>query len=417
MPTASPRCRLTLGALLIALAGCSVVGPPSLKHTRLSYNEVIKTTSEEEMLLNIVRLRYTDTPSSLQITNIAAQFELIKSLGITPFYVATGVSAPATGTSLLPYGSVSGADRPTFSLTPLDDSDFVRRLFTPLSLEGTIYLARTTWPIQTVFRLYLENLNWVPNGELASGPTPTQPPEYREFLTGIAALQTLQSRGRARFSAEERLEPVGGPIPADTIDADSVVRAAKDGFELTPDPGGRTWRVMRRVPHYVLYLDPVALDSPEVATFTRIFRLKPGLSKYDVSVDQLTPFPSAYPPEGVDQVDLETRSLLQALFFVSHGVEIPREHAQRRLARTTLGGDGQPFDWHDMMDGLFRVRQDSARPKNAHVAVPYKGYWFYLDEGDQDSKVTFALLMELARLELPGRKGREPILTLPLGGR
>jgi hypothetical protein len=254
---------------------------------------------------------------------------------------------------------------------------------------------------------------------LASGPTPTQPPEYREFLTGIAALQTLQSRGRARFSAEERLEPVGGPIPADTIDADSVVRAAKDGFELTPDPGGRTWRVMRRVPHYVLYLDPVALDSPEVATFTRIFRLKPGLSKYDVSVDQLTPFPSAYPPEGVDQVDLETRSLLQALFFVSHAVELPAEHVQRGIARVTRNANGQPFDWNEVMRGLFRIKHKSGaeRPGNAQVAVPYKGYWFYIDETDQDTKVTFTLLMELARLELPGRKGREPILTLPLGGR
>jgi hypothetical protein len=76
----------------------------------------------------------------------------------------------ATGASVMPYGSVSGADRPTFSLTPLDDGEFARKLFTPLSLEGAVYLARTTWPIQTVFRLYLENLNWVPNGELASGP-------------------------------------------------------------------------------------------------------------------------------------------------------------------------------------------------------------------------------------------------------
>jgi hypothetical protein len=188
-------------------------------------------------------------------------------------------------------------------------------------------------------------------------------------------------------------------------------------LELTPDPGGKTWSVMRRTTRYVLHLDPAALDLPEVAAFTRIFRLKRGLAKYDVSVDQLNPFPSTYPPDGVDQVDLETRSLLQALFFVSHGVEIPPEHTQRRLARTTLGADGQPFDWRDVMDGLFRVEQSAARPKNAQVAVPYKGYWFYLDEADQDSKVTFALLMELARLELPGRKGREPILTLPLGGR
>jgi hypothetical protein len=371
------------------------------------------------MLLNIVRLRYSDTPSSLQVTNIAAQFELIKSLGLTPFFVAAGTDAPNTSARVLPYGSISGADRPTFSLTPLDDSEFARRLFTPLTLEGAVYLARTTWPIQTVFRLYLENLNWVSNGESASGPTPEQPPEFREFLTGISALQTLQDRGQARFSSEERLDPVGGSLPAESITAESVVRAAKEGFELGPGPDGRTWAVQRRTPHYVLHLDPSALDSPEVAAFTRIFRLKRGLTKYEVTVDQLTPFPSTYPAQGVEQIDLETRSLLQAMFFISHGVEVPPEHAQRGFVRTTLDTGGGPFDWHAVTGGLFRVKHKSGaeRPESAHVAVPYKGYWFYIDEADQDTKVTFALLMELARLEIPGRKGREPILTLPLGGR
>jgi hypothetical protein len=414
---ASWRCLALLAATL--LAGCSVIGPPSLKQSRLQYNDVIKTTSEEEMLLNIVRLRYTDTPSSLQITNIAAQFELIKTLGLTPFFVAAGTAAANTSASVLPYGAVSGADRPTFSLTPLDDGEFARRLFTPLSLEGTVYLARTTWPIQTVFRLYLENLNWVPNGETASGPTPRQPPEYRDFLTGVAALQSLQTEGKARFSMEERLEPVGGPVPAETITADSVVRAAKEGFELTPDVGGKTWSVMRKTPHFILYIDPAALDSREMLTFAQIFRLKRGLSKYDVSVDQLTPFPSTYPAEGVEQIDLETRSLLQALFFVAHGVEVPAEHAQRGIARVTMGAAGEPFDWGEVLAGLFDVKhkQGSQRPAGAYVAVPYKDYWFYIDETDQDTKTTFALLMELARLELPGRKGREPILTLPLGGR
>lgn len=409
--------RRTLALCAVAwLAGCSVIGPPNLKQSRLSYNEVIKTTSEEEMLLNIVRLRYTDTPSSLQITNIAAQFELIKSLGLVPFYVSTGITAPATGASVLPYGSVTGADRPTFSLTPMDDGEFARKLFTPLSLEGAVYLARTTWPIQTVFRLYLENLNWVPNGETASGPTPAHAPVYREFMTGIAALQSLQSRGRIRFSMEERFEPVGGAVPANTVDADSIVRAAKEGFTLVPDEEGAAWRVLRSTQQAVMHVDPAAFDSPELRTFLRTFHLKPGLAKYDVSVDELTPFPSTYPAEGVPQIDLETRALLQALFFVSHAVEVPPEHARRGLARTTLAADGTPFDWKEMMDGLFAVRHSAERPRTAHVAVPYKGYWFYIDEADHDTKVTFSLLIELARLELPGAKSRGPILTLPLGG-
>ena len=204
-PSRSAGSRERCSAVLLA-TGCSVIGPRSLKQSRLQYNEVVKVTSEEEMLLNIVRLRYVDTPSSLQISNIAAQFELLNSLQLTPFFVASGAEPNRTFTSVLPQASIGGADRPTFSLTPLDESEFAKKLFTPLALDGVIYLVKTTWPISTVFRLYLENLNWVPNAQLASGPTPRVAPPHSEFLEGINALQVLQDRAQIVFALEDRSE-------------------------------------------------------------------------------------------------------------------------------------------------------------------------------------------------------------------
>jgi hypothetical protein len=38
-----------------------------------------------------------------------------------------------------------------------------------------------------------------------------------------------------------------------------------------------------------------------------------------------------------------------------------------------------------------------------------------VDEADQDSKSTFSLLVELSRLELTGKSGPGPQLTLPIG--
>ena len=57
----------------LLVAGCTSFGPWALQRSRLQYNEVVKTTTEEQLLLNIVRLRYTDTPSSLAVSAIAAQ--------------------------------------------------------------------------------------------------------------------------------------------------------------------------------------------------------------------------------------------------------------------------------------------------------------------------------------------------------
>ena len=158
---------LTLCCLLIL--GCGF-GPRSLVQTRLPYNEAVKQTSEEQFLLNIVRLRYTSTPSSLGIANIADQQELASGLQALPFFVAGGGDAGGYRADVLPQATLSRASRPTLSYTPLDDEEFTRRLFTPISLTGAFYLSKTTWPISTVFRLYLENLNWVSNAETASGP-------------------------------------------------------------------------------------------------------------------------------------------------------------------------------------------------------------------------------------------------------
>jgi hypothetical protein len=121
---------------------------------------------------------------------------------------------------------------------------------------------------------------------------------------------------------------------------------------------------------------------------------------------------------GLESLDLETRSLLQVLFFVAHGIDVPQEHINCGVAPVTRDYDGSHFDWQQVMGGLFRIHslKSKKRPDCAHVAVQYKGYWFYIDERDRESKSTFALLLEVSRLELESAKAQGPILTLPLGG-
>ena len=108
-------------------------------------------------------------------------------------YQAYGHASHLAGDEV--HAGIAYADRPTLSLVPIDDTEFTRKLFTPLTLDGVVYLVRTTWPIATVFRLYLENLNWVPNAELASGPTPRNAPDFADFLRGVTALQELFDGG------------------------------------------------------------------------------------------------------------------------------------------------------------------------------------------------------------------------------
>jgi len=421
MVTRGHRPTPILSALLVTmlLTGCSSFGPSTLQKTRLQYNEVVKTTTEQQLLLNVVRLRYTDTPSSLAVSSIAAQFEVSKNFGLTPFFVASGAEIAKSYAAVLPQLGIAGADRPTFSLTPLDDQEFTRKLFTTLPLDGLIYLAKTTWPISTVFRLYLENLNWVSNAQTASGRTPKTPPVFQDFLRGVQALQVLQDRGQMVFSVEERQDAQSGSLPIESVAGRDIIEAVKNGYEYRHDETGRGWILYKKTQQPILLIDPQAVDSTEMREIVRAFKLRPGVTKFPLTQETFNPFPSTYPTEGVVGIDLETRSLLQALYYVSHGVEVPEEHVTNRLATVTRDSSGQPFDWKFVMGDLFRVYSTKSDkwPANAHVAVPYKGYWFYIDQTDQETKSTFSLLLELSRLEVLGKPGSGPLLTLPLSGK
>jgi hypothetical protein len=417
--TTAWRCLCICVPLLLS-GGCSF-GPRALPHDRIRYNEAVKTSGEEQLLLNIVRLRYTDTPSSLSVTSLADQYELVRNLGLTPFFTSAAAGQAFGGYrgAVLPQVGLTGTTRPTLTYTPQDDQDFTRRLFTPISLESVASLSKTTWPTATVFRLWLENMNWVSNAETASGPTPRDSPEYAEFLTGIQALQRLADRKLAAIFIDEQDDPVGDELPPEKITAEAVVRAAQAGFEYRKEKSGN-WRVVRKKQQPILRIADAAKNDPDFQTVCRIFRLDPKQTSFDLTTAKLDPFLKDAPKNGLGTLDLETRSLLQVLFFVAQGVDVPPMHVQSGEAPLTFGADGQMFDWQQVLGGLFKVCWATGKhpPATAHVAVQYKGYWFYIDERDRDTKATFALLMELSRLQLSTDKsGNAPVLTLPLGGR
>jgi hypothetical protein len=417
------RPKTTRRAVLLAMSsamagiasGCSL-GPRSLLNSRLSYNDAVKTTSEQQLLLNIVRLRYTDTPSSLAISSIADQQELIAGLGLVPFFTAAGAgNVGSYRNSLLPSAQVSGTSRPTLSYTPLDDEEFTRRLFSPISLEGVAYLSKTTWPISTVFRLYLENINWVSNAETASGPTPEQPPEFASFLAGVLALQRLQDRSRITLYTEEREDAIVRVSSNENIGT-LAIEAVKSGLDVKSNSDEILLVRKRKQP--VLRADESLYDDEDWHVFCHAFGLNPTLRTFDLTSDKLDPYFKDTPASGLEILDLESRSLLQVLFFVAHGVDVPPEHIACRIVPSTVGNGGSGFDWQQVLGGLFRVQyvKSKHRPDCAHIAIQYNGYWFYIDARDRETKATFALLLEVSRLELESTKTRAPILTLPLGG-
>jgi hypothetical protein len=402
------------------LSGCAF-GPRVLECSHGRYNEAVKQVDEEQLLLNIVRMRYNDSPMRLDVSSIAAQYEWTAGAEARPFFVAPNPSNSnvifKTFTAILPDVTATTATRPTVSLTPLDDPETIRSLFTPSTLDGIIFLSETSYPVSTVFRLFVEYLNRLPNAVTASGPPREIVPAYREFQRVTQLLQILQDQGDIRFLREEKIAELGSPLPAAGVTATALVEAAKNGLEYR-QRADNTWVLVRRDRRLVLKVNPMTVGSPEVQELTHLLRLRPGQLSYEVTVGGTEePFPRSEPPEEAAAVNIFPRSLVQALFYLSHGVVVPPEHVACGIVKPTLEPDGSVFDWQQVTAGLFTVHsfKQHCRPEHAAVAVKYRDYWFYIDDRDSDSKITFLLTMTMTRVNLLGVRKGGPALTLPVG--
>ena len=56
--------------------GCISIGPHAMKQEWLKYNNVISNIEDQQNLLNLVKLRYNDSPKMLAVTNINSQLLL-----------------------------------------------------------------------------------------------------------------------------------------------------------------------------------------------------------------------------------------------------------------------------------------------------------------------------------------------------
>jgi hypothetical protein len=404
------------GALPLFASGCAF-GPKALEMSHGRYYEAVRQVREEEFLRNIVHLRYTETPLTLNVDSIAAQYELGATAEARPFFIAPNPSNSnvifKTFTSILPDASISGANRPTLTLDPADDSEAVRQFLTPITGETLIFLIQSGWPVSTIVRLYVQRANGVPNAVASAGPQRAVALDFARFLRGAEIIQICQDRELITAHTEDRVRVVGEPLPPE-----AVVEATKNGLDVRQGPDGK-WTLVKQERHVVLDVTPGDGGSPEVVEIKNLFHLTPHLSRYEIVFVQRGAIdPLYHPTPPNNDLKLVPRSTGQVCFYLSNGVEVPPEHIACGLVQPSIDPQGQTFDAREITRGLFEVHvcKGLKPPKNAYVAVHYRGYWFYIDDADASTKATLTLMLNLSRLDFARQRvSARPMLTLPVG--
>ncbi len=377
--TTGPRVRpgLRIAALLAVVAllpGCaSNFGPSAVREERPNYNREIVRSHDEQMLLNLVRLRYRDTPLFVELTSVVTSYTFDRNLSLGARVIAGRAADEYTAGAGMFIGN-----RPTITYLPLQGEEFAIRMLSPLPIESIMLFSQTGWSVERLMLLCVQRINDLENAPSATGPTPAAAPDFRRF-------RDLATRLR-RLSLADRFGMHWGM-------AEPAAEGAPQSFRL------KFWL---RAP-----ADPADALSADVAAVREALGLGPDREEY-----AMTPFPYSHSP---DEVGIRGRSLLGVLYFLSQSVEPPADHEAAGLVTITRDADGEPFAWRQVLGDTMRIRSSKTKPDNAFAAVAHRGWWFYIADDDLTSKSTLSLLHFLFSLQSASGKGRSPVLTLPVG--
>ena len=184
-------------AALLCATGCTL-GPREIRAGRLRYNESIQKTFQEEMLLNLVRLKYREAPEFLAVGGIAAQYSFDSR-------AALGADVKELAPDILGIdGSIARSERPTITYAPQRSETFSRGLLSPISIESLAFVARTGWRADRILRLTVQDMNLIENARSAGGPTPDRKPEFETFLVLAGHFRDLQERRLVNLAQSER---------------------------------------------------------------------------------------------------------------------------------------------------------------------------------------------------------------------
>ena len=145
--------------LAMLLASCVSVGPKTIQRDQFDYGTAIANAEKEQLLFNVVRLRYVEAPVFVDVSSVINQYSLEGQINLGAGF-NTSIGNDNTGAI---GGTGKWSDRPTITYNPISGKEFARSLLTPITPEALFALVQAGWPAELILRLTVRSMNGIEN--------------------------------------------------------------------------------------------------------------------------------------------------------------------------------------------------------------------------------------------------------------
>lgn len=350
---------LKVGALAfaaaVALAGCAGIGPERVTRDRFDYVAAISDSWKQQMLLNLLKVRYSDAPVFLDVSSVIASYTLGATASVKGEYAPPGRGDTLGGIGI----GATVEERPTITFAPLAGEKFARSLMTPLPVSAILYLLQAGFPADIVLRAATISVNGLENAYGGRENARAGNPRFAELLSALRAAQR-----------------------AGVIDVRQKSPKDRDVAILAFHP---------------------TRETPETARLRELLGIGPTTKELEVVYGAF--------PTSPGEMAILTRSMLQVMTDFASQIELPQRDAQEGRAHVL---DPREVRDERLFPAFLKVQHGASAPVDAYVTVKYRGVAFWIDDRDEPTKAAFSRLMfMLALTETTGATTGAPVLTVP----
>lgn len=353
--------RILLVTFLVINA-CSPVGPSRIRTDAPSYANAIRESNKAILFDNIIRLRYADPLSFVELTQVVAGYTLRNSANVGG--ELEGVFGPDV-LGLLEGGTgFVFEDRPTMTFSPVRGRTFFKEYIVPVDLTRIFSAIMAGWPPSLVLGLLVERINDVSNVVIVGRYRRGGDPEFGlvvDLFSQLIAHNVIEIRLRKQ-------KP----------DSDVVYNVSL------------AWRGNQDVVE--------RKDREAAAELRTLLGLDTKTNEFEIVFGRRA--------TRQNEIAIKPRSIFQLLAHISAMIDVPEADIKSGRTFPTIAAPAG-------LQAPISVRYSSSAPTDVYVAARRGATAFWIDDENFNSKRTMVFILTL--LSLVAREGPQegPVIAIP----